>query len=154
MLTFLGIIIMLGGFLFIRYGGGIDRAVGIGAVGFAIMIMPGGEPPAPQLLGLCFVVGGIIYGCVYAENEKNGTNDRRRAEELQQILVEREEAIESHQASEPWAVRYATEPCPHCGHYKVRNAKWEDKRLSVSFWGAYSTKIGKCYKCEHCGEMW
>ena len=71
-------------------------------------------------------------------------------------ILEREyqQAVASQTASEPWAVRYSIHPCPYCGHYKVRFAKWEDKQLSVAFWGAASSAIGKEYKCEHCGKMW
>ena len=96
----------------------------------------------------------IIYVAIYYVNEQDGTNARRREEELKQIEIERLQAIYSQQEGEPWRTKYATYPCPHCGHYKVRYAKWEDKRLSVSFWGSASTAIGKQYKCEHCGKMW
>lgn len=63
-------------------------------------------------------------------------------------------AVESQSRTEPWAVKYSTSPCPYCGHYKVRNAKWEDKQLSVAFWGVASDKIGKHYKCDYCKKMW
>lgn len=106
------------------------------------------------MLGVVFIVVAIIWAYIYSENEKNGVNAQRRAEELRKIEIERQQAIASQNDSTPWAVRYATSPCPHCGHYKVRNAKWEDKSLSVAFWGIASSKIGKDYKCEHCGEMW
>lgn len=91
---------------------------------------------------------------VFSQNEKDGTNARRRAAELEQINREYEQAVESQQPGEPWKVRYATDPCPYCGHYKVRCAKWEEKQFSVAFWGIASSKIGKQFKCEHCGEMW
>jgi predicted RNA-binding Zn-ribbon protein involved in translation (DUF1610 family) len=68
--------------------------------------------------------------------------------------MEYEAAVKSQQATEPWAKRYSTSPCPYCGHYKVRNAKWEDKSLSIAFWGVASSTIGKNYKCEHCNRMW
>lgn len=71
-----------------------------------------------------------------------------------QIEQERQAAIASQHATEPWAKRYSTSPCPYCGHYKVRSAKWEDKSLSVAFWGIASSKIGTNYKCEHCNRMW
>ena len=125
------------------------------------------------VMGLLFLIGGISGGnagsiligfgflgyvfvreALWLENEKNGTNAKRREEEQKQINREYIQAVESHNSPEPWATRYATEPCPYCGHYKVRYAKWEDKRLSVSFWGSHSLAIGKNYKCEHCGKMW
>lgn len=70
------------------------------------------------------------------------------------IEQERQFAIASQQNDSPWAIKYCTYPCPHCGHYKVRYAKWEDKKASVAFWGIHSSKLGTNYKCEHCGEMW
>lgn len=74
--------------------------------------------------------------------------------EANQIACEYKKAVESQQAGEPWRIRYATHPCPHCGHYKVRSANWEDKKLSVAFWGVMSDAIGKSYKCENCRRMW
>ena len=75
---------------------------------------------------------------------------------LKSVIIEQEykKAVESQSASEPWATRYSTSPCPHCGHYKVRHAKWEDKSMSVAFWGAASSKIGTNYKCDNCKQMW
>ena len=99
----------------------------------------------------------------YAREE---TEKQKRAEERarqeriaeqarqERIEQERQRAILSQQNTSPWAVKYSTYPCPHCGHYKVRCAKWEDKKLSVAFWGIASTKLAANYKCEHCGEMW
>lgn len=77
----------------------------------------------------------------------------KEAEEAE-IEVEYQAAIQSQKATEPWAVRYSTSPCPYCGHYKVRYAKWEDKSMSVAFWGIASSKIGTNYKCDHCKRMW
>ena len=71
-----------------------------------------------------------------------------------EIKAEYQAALRSQNSTEPWAVRYSTSPCPYCGHYKVRNAKWEDKSMSVAFWGIASSKIGTNYKCEHCKRMW
>ena len=112
------------------------------------------EHPLNLLIGIILIIIGLVQQSVYNENERNGTNARRRLEELEQIERERQQAILSQQAGEPWKTRYATYPCPHCGHYKVRYAKWEDKRLSVNFWGAASSAIGKEYKCEYCSKMW
>ena len=75
-------------------------------------------------------------------------------EELKQIEREKIQAIESQKPGPAWKVRYSTDPCPHCGHYKVRNATWEDKRYSVAFWGSASIKLGTSFKCENCGQMW
>lgn len=58
------------------------------------------------------------------------------------------------QGTAPWVTQYYNYPCPNCGAYKVRPAKWDDKSLSIAFWGIASDKIGKSYKCENCGRMW
>ena len=79
---------------------------------------------------------------------------RQVNEELNKLNEEYQLAIQSQKSIEPWAIRYSTSPCPYCGHYKVRNAKWEDKSLSVAFWGIHSEKIGTNYKCEYCSRMW
>lgn len=135
-------------------GKGSEKALGCGIVGFAMIVSPGGQFPYPQLLGLAFIVIAIIWGTILYQNEQNGTNAKRRAAEQKIIEQEYQQAIASQNNDTPWAVRYAIDPCPHCGHYKVRNAKWEDKQLSVAFWGAASGKIGANFKCEHCDEMW
>ena len=55
----------------------------------------------------------------------------------------------------PWSRRYYTLPCPYCKHYKVRPANWDDKKVSVAFWGPYmSSKLTDHYKCENCKKMW
>lgn len=152
----LGLILVIFGFYSMSKGSGADKPVGLGIVGvgwFLIGVFDT-EHPANMGIGAVILVIAILWGVVYAQNEKDGTNARRRAAELEQIEQERIAAIASQQPGEPWKVRYATSPCPHCGHYKVRNANWEDKRYSVAFWGAASSKIGKQFKCEHCGEMW
>lgn len=78
----------------------------------------------------------------------------RLVEAHAELEEEYKEALASQKRTEPWAIRYSTSPCPHCGHYKVRYAKWEDKSLSVAFWGIASSKLGTSYKCEHCKRMW
>lgn len=52
------------------------------------------------------------------------------------------------------ATRYLDNPCPYCGSYQVRRARWEDKQLSAAFWGFFSQKLHSNYKCEKCGKMW
>ena len=115
------------------------------------------------LAGACFGLSAIIKKIENRIGEKKygkeewtqicKMNDEYNKEEN---VIERERvaAIASQNATEPWAVRYCTSPCPYCGHYKVRYAKWEDKSLSVAFWGIASSKLGTNYKCEHCKQMW
>ena len=98
---------------------------------------------------LLFAGSAVLFFYLYYlddKHEKDGTNARL-------IQREREEAIKSQTNSAPWE-RYYTYPCPFCGHYKVRDANWDDKRVSVAFWGVASSKIGDHYKCEHCNRTW
>ena len=44
--------------------------------------------------------------------------------------------------------------CPKCGSTKVYAMTYDDKRMSISFWGAGSSKIGKRYHCDSCGFEW
>ena len=67
---------------------------------------------------------------------------------------EKEYAEQSQRDSTPWAKKYMTSPCPYCGHYKVRPANWEDKKLSVAFWGIFTPKLSKRFICEHCKQTW
>ena len=60
-----------------------------------------------------------------------------------------------HQKRAPWDTNYYNSPCPYCGQYMVRPAKWEDKRLAISFWGAlHTSKTGARFKCDNCKKMW
>lgn len=114
------------------------------------------------------VVGGLRYFIELSEynqikedpvayrrkQEAEQRERNQRAIEQQRILQAEKEAAERSQLSgAPWE-RYYTYPCPYCGHYKVRPATWDDKKMSVAFWGPHSPKAGKRYKCEHCKQMW
>ena len=44
--------------------------------------------------------------------------------------------------------------CPKCGSTKVYAMTYDDKRNSVAFWGAASSKIGKRYHCDDCNHEW
>ena len=52
------------------------------------------------------------------------------------------------------STHYLDNPCPYCGSYQVRYAKWQDKQMSAAFWGFFSPKLHSNYKCEKCGKMW
>ncbi|MCR5799700.1 MAG: hypothetical protein K6G69_06440 [Lachnospiraceae bacterium] len=76
----------------------------------------------------------------------------RKEKEAQALQAEQEFAIKSQSDSTPWNKRYFTDPCPYCGHYKVRYASWDDKKLSVAFWGVWSNKVGKNFHCDYCNR--
>ena len=44
--------------------------------------------------------------------------------------------------------------CYKCGSTKVYAMTYDDKRASIAFWGAASSKIGKRYHCDNCGNEW
>lgn len=151
----LALLLAYGGYFCLKHPAGGNGPLGVGLFGIAILLAPkGSEPAAGFLLGGAFIIAAVVWFIIYQGHEKDGTNAKRRAEEVLQIEEERKKAIASQKSDSPWETRYALEPCPYCGHYKVRYAKWEDKQLSVAFWGAASDKIGKYYKCENCKEMW
>ena len=92
----------------------------------------------------------------YPKKYKRLLRKEREAEEarLDELEAELEMAEESQKDSSPWSVKYYTTPCPYCGHYKVRATTFDDKRLSIAFWGILSHKIGKRFKCDRCGKVW
>lgn len=96
----------------------------------------------------------MLANVEYAKQINEAAKPTSQELEARRIKQEYLEAVESQQAGEPWRIRYATYPCPRCGHYKVRSANWEDKKLSFAFWGAMSDAIAKSYKCENCKHMW
>ena len=85
--------------------------------------------------------------------QQKAAYEQRLAKMRRELELEKQFAIESQKNAAPWE-RYYSYPCPYCGHYKVRPSKWDDKRMSVAFWGIHSQKIGKQYKCDYCGSMW
>ena len=115
-----------------------------------VLVLNDGSVMVAMLLSM-----GLSYlGVWFCKQVPKEYQDKIAAEEQELIKHEYQQALDSQHYNEPWTVRYATYPCPYCGHYKVRSAKWEDKQLSVAFWGIASSAIGKEYKCEHCKNMW
>lgn len=72
---------------------------------------------------------------------------------VDQIPQSKDEVIVSTKKA-PWEIQYLDHPCPYCGKYKVRYAKWDDKSWSAAFWGFFSHKVHSNYKCDNCKEMW
>lgn len=129
---------------------------GLGIMGFGGVLASLGDTDGVNFGGVLFSLVFVVIAYFWAKHvhEKNDPNRPKSDAEQQKIREEYNEAVRSQQATEPWAIRYSTSPCPYCGHYKVRYAKWEDKRDHVLFWGATSEKLGTNYKCENCERMW
>lgn len=117
--------------------------------------------------GLYTVVGALIVVVdlflifyAYADSKEAHDHPREYAERKQKESEERQEELELEKARaeasqrQPWGTKYLTTPCPYCGHYKVRYSDWDDKKVSVAFWGAASTKIAERFKCDYCHRMW
>ena len=144
-------------FLFLLFSGGFgeDDPSAVPAVLFTFYFVP---------IGYSFYFFAKFYDYNLAQKDYPEYLRRETAKLERQIKMEEAEkaeidaeyqaAVQSQNLTEPWAIRYSTSPCPYCGHYKVRYAKWEDKSMSVAFWGIASSKIGTNYKCEHCKRMW
>jgi len=85
----------------------------------------------------------------------NLSKEERQIREAEKIEQERKEVFNSYSPLRPeWDRKYFRDPCPHCGHYRVRYANWDDKKISVAVWGIGSSKISKKYYCENCRQMW
>ena len=44
--------------------------------------------------------------------------------------------------------------CYKCGSTDVYLMTYDDKRESIAFWGSASSKLGKRYHCDNCGNEW
>lgn len=44
--------------------------------------------------------------------------------------------------------------CPTCGSLNVRHISGGERVASVGFFGIFSKKINKTFKCGNCGYMW
>lgn len=84
----------------------------------------------------------------------------RVKEEEERSRIENEEARAEHQAQVALAKRINTERaanaprCPTCGSTDLKKIDALDRAISVSLLGLASGKIGKSFKCNHCGYMW
>lgn len=124
----------------------------VGGTTFPLMVL---------ILGIIILAGALLlYSMKIASpNEynkyKSDIAEKHRenvAKEQAEIEREKRAAIESQKNEAPWNKRYFTEPCPYCRHYKVRYSTWDDKKMSVAFWGVWSNKVGKSFHCDRCGR--
>ena len=68
---------------------------------------------------------------------------------MRSIEADREAEAKARQAAEQ-----ANAPhCPTCGSTDLKKIDALDRAISVSFLGLASGKIGKSFKCNHCGYM-
>lgn len=44
--------------------------------------------------------------------------------------------------------------CPTCHSTKIKKIGAFERMASVGFWGPFSKKINKTFKCENCGYTW
>ena len=44
--------------------------------------------------------------------------------------------------------------CPTCGSTDVKQLTVKDRAASIGFWGIFSNKINKSFKCNNCGHTW
>lgn len=124
---------------------------------------------------ICFfklVLAGHVFGGLFAafiivgfaawfsnnelkkQHQKNVEKfGQETADMIRKIAMDRANGIKE-ESDAPWGIHYFQDPCPYCGKKAVRLAKWEDKRASVAFWGAASSKLGAQYKCDACKKMW
>lgn len=103
-------------------------------------------------LFLLVIIAVFCHPTVVTKSEKLRKNIQENEQKI--IDMEYQQALASQNLTEPWATHYESSSCPYCGHYKVRIAKWEDKRTSIAFWGIASDKIGKQYICDNCKKTW
>ena len=99
--------------------------------------------------------------------EFDQTAYEKRIEEIRQQEIQKEECkriehnewlkqkAKSEQAAARRAAEQANAPrCPTCGSTDLKKIDAFDRAISVSFLGLASSKIGKTFKCNHCGYMW
>lgn len=118
---------------------------------------------APFLIYLLFIYLPALDDYWFAKRDFEGyrlekiagIRQKEAIETYRQEQIERERLSAENNANKaPWETKYFVNPCPHCGHYKVRYSKWDDKRGSFLAWGILSDKIDKEFKCDNCKRMW
>lgn len=82
-------------------------------------------------------------------------NDQQKAANRKAAIKWAEIERQSEQAAARRAAEQANAPrCPTCGSTDLKKIDALDRAISVSFLGLASGKIGKSFKCNHCGYMW
>lgn len=86
---------------------------------------------------------------IQQENEQQKAANRKAAIKWAEIERQSEQAAARRAAEQANAPR-----CPTCGSTDLKKIDALDRAISVSFLGLASGKIGKSFKCNHCGYMW
>ncbi len=102
-------------------------AIGIFALMLGVVSLFSGD--SDFLFTLILLAVGVLF--LWVDNED--TKDKRQRHEQDYGLVAR---------------------CYKCGSTKVYHMTYDDKRDSIAFWGAASSKIGMTYHCDDCGAEW
>ncbi len=137
-----------------------DDEFGIGTTIFGILIyvllplgiyLSNSYLPAREKYEL-FLKDPKAYCRLINKEEKEAAESRAKHQSELNGELEYAKYTQEHKA--PWE-RFYTFPCPYCGHYKVRDANWDDKKVSVAVAGpVMSSKLSKKYKCMNCRKMW
>lgn len=102
---------------------------------------------------ICGIVASVANQSMEEQHKKNiEMFGEETANEIRRIAIDRANGIKE-ESDAPWGVHYYDHLCPYCGKRAVRDADWDDKKVSVAFWGAASDKIATRYKCDACKRM-
>ena len=85
-----------------------------------------------------------------ARQDQTTTNAKPQTYEEWQEQIQ----IEARKAADKRAKAANAPRCPTCGSTDLKKIDALDRAISVSFLGLASGKIGKSFKCNHCGYMW
>ena len=76
------------------------------------------------------------------------TSEKEKKEEKKEKTTKKEVIYPSSQPEEN------IPRCPTCHSTKIKKIGAFERMASVGFWGPFSKKINKTFKCENCGYTW
>lgn len=90
-----------------------------------------------------------------------GIEDKDERKKLKKIYIQNELEKEKKEKTTKKEVIYpSSQPeeniprCPTCHSTKIKKIGAFERMASVGFWGPFSKKINKTFKCENCGYTW
>lgn len=122
-----------------------------------------GSPKGIILILLGVAALGIYYFTDYKEKAKLYRLSQDDPDAYRRTIIERENDYRQQLLKQEEATRrlqalqqssYSVLKCPVCGSTTVDKISTLDRTVSVAAVGLASAKIGKQYKCRHCGHMW